>query len=198
MLGAFAAFTLAAGLLTITPGLDTAIVMRAAANGPRAGALAAVGVIAGLFVWGAAAAFGLGALVSASRVAYAALTWAGAAYLVFVGVKLIARPRAAFAVGTDGGGMLRRGFLTNVLNPKIGVFYATFLPQFVPAGTPVAAFCLALAGIHVALTVIWFAALIGLAAPLGAWLRRPAVVRTLDRTTGGVFVAFGLKLALRP
>jgi len=198
MMASLLAFSLAAALLTITPGLDTAIVLRAAASGPRAGAAAALGVIGGLFVWGAAAAFGLGALLTASPAAYAALKWAGAAYLVFVGVKMIAWPRAAFAAGVEGAGTLRRGFLTNVLNPKVGVFYATFLPQFVPAGAPVAAFCLALAGVHAALTALWFALLIALTAPLGAWLRRPAVVRNMDRTTGGAFVAFGLRLALRP
>jgi len=199
MLGSLVAFALAAGLLTITPGPDTAIVLRAAASGPRAGAATALGVIGGLFVWGVAAAFGLGALLAASPTAYLVLKWVGAAYLVFVGIRMIARPRTLFdSTSGAGAGSLRRGFFTNVLNPKVGVFYATFLPQFVPAGAPVAAFCLALAGVHAALTLIWFAALIGLAAPLGRWLRRPSVVRNMDRTTGGVFVAFGLKLALRP
>ena len=82
-----------------------------------------------------------------------------------------------------------------MLNPKVGVFYATFLPQFIPAGVNVAAFSLLLAGVHAALTLIWFAALIALTVPLGRRLQQPRVVQTLDRLTGGVFVAFGLKLA---
>ena len=199
MSAALIAFALAAGLLTITPGLDTAIVLRAAASGPRVGAAAALGVCAGLFVWGAAAAWGLGALLAASPAAYAALKGAGAAYLVFMGARLILKPRAAFAhaeVLGDSRGALGRGFVTNLLNPKIGVFYATFLPQFVPAGAPVAAFCLVLAGVHAALAAVWFAALIALTQPLGRALRRPRVVRAMDRLTGGVFVAFGAKLAL--
>ena len=200
MLVALVAFALAAAILTITPGVDTAMVLRACASeGPRAGAAAGLGVCAGLAVWGAGAAFGLGALIAASAVAYAALKWAGAAYLVWLGLRLIARPRTAFDPGRGGprglGGAWRRGFLTNVLNPKVGVFYATLLPQFIPAGANVAAFSLALAAVHATLTLVWFAALIALTVPLGRWLSRPAVVRATDRLTGGVFVAFGAKLA---
>ena len=195
-----AAFALAAGLLTITPGVDTALVLRASASqGPRAGAAAALGVCGGLFVWGAGAAVGLNALVAASASAYLALKWVGAAYLCFLGLQLLLRPRAGLvfeaAAGGDGAA-LRRGFLTNVLNPKVGVFYATFLPQFIPLGANVAVFSLLLAAIHVALTLVWFAALIALTVPLGRWLRAPRVVRALDRLTGCVFLAFGARLAL--
>jgi len=201
LLVALVAFALAAAVLTITPGVDTAMVLRACASeGPRAGAAAGLGVCAGLAVWGAGAAFGLGALIAASATAYATLKWAGAAYLLWLGLRLIARPRVTFDLGRGGrrglGDAWRRGFLTNVLNPKVGVFYATFLPQFIPAGANVAAFSLLLAGIHAALTLVWFAALIALTVPLGRWLSRPAVVRATDRLTGGVFVAFGAKLAL--
>ena len=198
MVVALAAFALAAGLLTITPGVDTALVLRAsAAQGPRAGAAAGIGVAAGLMAWGAGAAFGLGALLAASATAFAALKWIGAAYLVFLGVRLMLRPRAGFAVGGEAlrRGFLSRGLLTNVLNPKVGVFYATFLPQFIPAGVNVAAFSLLLAAIHAALTLIWFGVLIALTVPLGRRLRQPRVVKALDRLTGAVFVAFGLRLA---
>ncbi|CAG9275178.1 hypothetical protein PUN4_990022 [Paraburkholderia unamae] len=91
--------------------------------------------------------------------------------------------------------MFWRGFLSNLLNPKVGVFYVTFLPQFVPAGANVASYCFWLACLHVALTLVWFAILISATVPLGRFLRRPAAVKTLDRLTGGVFVAFGIKLA---
>jgi threonine/homoserine/homoserine lactone efflux protein len=197
---ALAAFVFAAGLLTITPGVDTAMVLRASASqGPRAGAAAGIGVAAGLMVWGAGAAFGLNALMAASSAAFAALKWAGAAYLVWLGLRLLLRPRTAFVRAGGGarglGESLRRGFLTNVLNPKVGVFYATFLPQFIPPGANVATFSLLLAAIHAALTLIWFSALIAMTVPLGRRLAEPGVLRALDRLTGGVFLVFGLKLA---
>ncbi len=196
MVAALAAFTLAAAILTITPGLDTAIVLRAAADGPRTGWAAALGVGAGCLAWGAAAALGLGALLTASPLAYGALKAAGALYLVVTGVKMIVRPRAHFSSPDEAPGGFRRGLLSNALNPKVGVFYMTFLPQFVPAGAPVALFCLTLAGVHVVLGLAWGALLIGLTQPLGRALRRPGVVRMTDRITGGVFIAFGARLAL--
>lgn len=201
------AFVAAASVLTITPGVDTAMVLRSsAAQGPRAGVAAAFGICGGLFVWGAGAAFGLTALLAASTLAFTAVKWAGAACLVYLGVKLIAQPRTALDPTAPSGGdaarrggaadALRRGFLTNILNPKVGVFYVTFLPQFIPHGVNVAAFSLLLATIHGLLALAWFALLIALTVPLGRFLARPRVVKALDRLTGGVFLAFGAKLAL--
>ena len=209
MMVSLLAFTAAASLLTLTPGVDTALVLRTAAtDGPRAGAAAGLGICLGLLGWGLAAAVGLTALLDASPVAFTALKWAGAAYLLFLGLRLLARPRAAVplapdAIPTDtrGAGLapaFRRGLLTNALNPKVGVFYMTFLPQFIPQGTAVPGFSLLLASLHVLLSLGWFALLIALTVPLGRFLARPAVVRGLDRATGCVFVAFGLRLALAP
>lgn len=200
-------FVIAAGVLTITPGVDTALVLRSVATGgARAGISAAIGVCAGLLVWGVCAGFGLTALLSASQVAFTVVKWAGAAYLVSLGVRLILKPRTALedlSVGgsTQGAGSiqaLRRGFLTNVLNPKVGVFYVTFLPQFIPDGANVTAFSIVLAAVHVLLTLLWFSVLIGLTIPLGTFLAQPVVVKTLDRLTGCVFVGFGAKLAFAP
>jgi threonine/homoserine/homoserine lactone efflux protein len=196
------AFGLAATLLTITPGLDTAMVLRSAvAGGPRQAIATAIGL--GCLAWGAAVALGLGIVLTASTLAYTVLKWAGAAYLLWLGVNLLFRPRDGIEDGMAGRAIpvsrseaMRRGFLTNLLNPKIGVFYVTFLPQFVPAGSNVALFSFALACIHVTLGTAWFAVLIAATAPLNRQLRRPSVVRTLDRLTGGVFIGFGVKLAL--
>ena len=88
-----------------------------------------------------------------------------------------------------------RGCLTNALNPKIGVFYVTFLPQFIPAGADVMRFSLLLAAVHAVLGMLWFGLLVAATRP-ARWLSRPAVMRGLDRMTGAVFIAFGLKLAL--
>lgn len=201
---ALLAFSLAAGLLTITPGLDTAIVLRTAAvEGPRRAALAALGVISGCLVWGAAVALGLGVLLAASSLAFTVIKWAGAAYLVWLGVGLILKPRERFelaaAPGPPSGGDLawmRRGFLTNLLNPKVGVFYVSFLPQFLPQGVAAGPFIFGLAVLHGVMGLIWFAVLIAATRPIAGVLRRAAVVRWLDRVTGGVFLAFGVRLAL--
>jgi threonine/homoserine/homoserine lactone efflux protein len=201
--GALIAFTAAAGLLTITPGLDTALVLRTAAvEGPRRAALAGLGIVLGCLAWGGAVALGLGALLTASRLAFDVLKWAGAAYLVWLGLKLILRPRQSFELAAaapkpaSGGAWLRRGLLTNLLNPKVGVFYVSFLPQFLPAGVPAAPFIFLLAAIHAALGIAWFAGLIGATRPIAGALQKAAVVRWLDRLTGGVFLGFGVRLAL--
>jgi threonine/homoserine/homoserine lactone efflux protein len=197
------AFTVAASLLTITPGLDTALVLRTAAvEGPRRAALAAIGIGAGCLVWGAAVAFGLGALLQASALAFNVLKWVGAGYLVWLGIGLILKPRDRFdmeaGASVTGGGAawMRRGFLTNLLNPKVGVFYISFLPQFLAKGAPPALFMLGLTVIHVVLGLLWFAALIAATRPIAGALKKAGVVRWLDRITGGVFLGFGLKLAL--
>ncbi|WP_224045532.1 LysE family translocator [Paraburkholderia unamae] len=195
------AFIGTASVLVITPGVDTAIVLRAAtADGRRSASFAAVGIALGCLAWGAAVSLGLGALLRASELGYTVVKIAGAGYLLWLGVKLLLKPRAALNTevapqAIEGGAMFWRGFLSNLLNPKVGVFYVTFLPQFVPAGANVASYCFWLACLHVALTLVWFAILISATVPLGRFLRRPAAVKTLDRLTGGVFVAFGIKLA---
>ncbi|MBS0332077.1 MAG: LysE family translocator [Proteobacteria bacterium] len=200
---ALAAFSVAAGILTVTPGLDTALVLRTAAvEGPRRAAMAAAGIAVGCLIWGGAVALGLAALLQASALAFTALKWAGAAYLVWLGIGLILRPRDRFDVGQGAAsgsgdiGSLRKGLLTNLLNPKIGVFYISFLPQFLPAGVAPGPFIFLLAGLHVLMSFVWFAILIRATRPISAWLQRAAVVRWLDRVTGGVFLGFGVNLAL--
>ncbi|MEI2735661.1 MAG: LysE family translocator [Rhodoblastus sp.] len=202
------AFIAAATILTITPGVDTAMVLRSSATrGPAAGAAAGLGICVGLLVWGGGAALGLTALLHSSPKIFSALQWAGAAYLLMLGVKLIAKPGAtpgsadqptpnANDEKTGNLDILRRGFLTNILNPKIGIFYASFLPQFIPHGANASTFSFLLAVIHVLITSIWFATLIALTVPLAGLLRKPAVARGLDRLTGCVFVAFGVRLAV--
>jgi threonine/homoserine/homoserine lactone efflux protein len=198
------AFTAAASLLTVTPGLDTALVLRTAtAEGARPAALSALGIIVGCFGWAIMVAMGLGALLAASHLAYALLRVAGACYLLLVGVGLLRNPRRQFLASEADrrGGHARaaftRGALTNLLNPKVGIFYVSFLPQFVPAAVAVGGFILLLGAIHAVLGIAWFACLITATQPIMRLLRRPAIITGLDRLTGGLFVAFGLGLALR-
>ncbi|MBO1111143.1 LysE family translocator [Bordetella petrii] len=211
---ALLAFCIAAGILTLTPGLDTALVLRTSAvEGGRRALLAGLGICAGCLVWGVVVALGLGSLLAASQMAYDILRICGAAYLFYLGIRLLwrtlrgGRPAAllqekhtspheqVFTSGT-GAQWFWRGCLTNVLNPKVGVFYVTFLPQFMPAGVSVLGFSLLLAGLHALMGVLWFAVLVAATRPLARWLQHPAVMRGLDGLTGTVFLAFGLKLAL--
>src|SRR5207342_1764653 len=154
-------------------------------------------------VWGAAVALGLGVLLQASTLAFTVIKWAGAAYLVWLGIGLILKPRDSFPLSAPAGpggssdfAWMRRGFLTNLLNPKVGVFYISFRPQFLPAGVAPGPFIFLLAALHGVMGLAWFAVLIGATRPLQGLLQRAAVIRWLDRLTGGVFLAFGVRLAL--
>jgi threonine/homoserine/homoserine lactone efflux protein len=195
------AYIAAASLLTITPGLDTALVLRTAvARGVREAALAGAGIAAGCFGWATLVAFGLGALFAASAHAYAGLRWAGAVYLLWLGYRMLRSPRRTFVTGSAPAAgkhkAFRTGLLTNLLNPKVGVFYVSFLPQFVPAGVRVAPYMLLLGAIHAFLGLIWFACLIAATRPIARLLAKPSIVQACDRLTGAMFVAFGLGLAL--
>lgn len=201
---AVASFAVVAALLTLTPGLDTALVLRAAITLRRRDALAAAGgIVAGLLVWGAAAAVGATALLAASTVAYDVLRYVGAAYLVWLGGRLLwsaLRGRVADgavpAVAPSAWRAARQGLTTNLLNPKIGAFYLALLPQFVPVGSDPLLVGLLLAAVHGALSMVWFGLLAVVGGALGPWLRRPRVLRSVDGVTGAVLVGFGVRLAL--
>lgn len=200
---ALIAYCIAAGLLTITPGLDTALVLRTAAvEGPKRAWLAAFGICLGTLGWGAIAALGIGALLAASPLAFEILKWAGAAYLVWLGLNLLLKPRASFDIGKgasaprSGAGWLTRGALNTLLNPKMGVFYASFLPQFVPAHVAAAPFMFFLSALHVLMAIAWYVFVIGATRPVAKALQRASVVRWLDRLTGGLFLGFGVRLAM--
>lgn len=210
MLGALLAFTLAAAVLTVTPGLDTALVLRTAVvEGPARAMVAGLGICTGLFGWGLLVSAGLGALLAVSELAFDVLRIAGALYLLYLGTRLLLRLRAPVSpmtvereAGEDatGDGEQRRwfirGLLTNLLNPKVGAFYVTFLPQFIPAGVNVVSFSLLLAAIHAVEGVLWFALLTRASTAARRWLVRPLVQRTLDGVTGGLFILFGVRLAV--
>jgi threonine/homoserine/homoserine lactone efflux protein len=198
-------FALVAVVLTLTPGLDTALVLRSAlAEGRRQAAATAGGIVTGLFVWGAAAAIGVSALLTASALAFDLLRYAGAGYLLWFGGRLLWRavnrrpadPLPDGAAGRSAWRAARLGLLTNLLNPKVGVFYVALLPQFLPTGGDPLAVGVLLAGVHGAISLLWFALLISLAALLSRWLRRPATARAIDGVTGVTLVGFGVRLAV--
>ena len=195
------AFTLAATLLTLTPGLDTALILRTATvEGRKEGVRAAVGINAGCLLWGAAVAFGLGALIAVSELAYNILKYCGAAYLAWLGLNMLLRPRQSLApAGEDGqraGSWFLKGLMGNLLNPKVGIFYVSFLPQFIPQGQPLVAWTFGLVSIHVVLGLLWAMLLIGATRPLAGLLRRDKVIQWMDRATGLVFMLFAARLAL--
>jgi threonine/homoserine/homoserine lactone efflux protein len=213
----FASFAVVAGLVTIIPGLDTALVVRTTVTqGRRRGFAAAFGINTGVLVWGAAAAVGVSALLAASQLGYDVIRAAGAAYLVWLGTAMIwrtwtrrgtprrgtARPDAADAQPValrPQESVFRtwfRGATANLLNPKIGAFYLAMLPQFIPAHASHLLMGLALAGIHDAEGLIWFTALISTVHLARRFLDSNRAHKVMDRITGTVLIGFGLKLAL--
>lgn len=185
-----------AALLTITPGPDMAIVTRSALErGWSAAVGTTLGINLGLLLWAVAAAVGVAALLAASAVAFGVIKLLGAAYLIYLGVTALrARERAPETPATAGA--FRKGLLTNLLNPKIGVFYTTLLPQFVNRGHSVLAQSLALALAHDLMGLLWLPLYAGLVVRGGDVLRRPRVRKALDRVTGSVLVALGIRLAV--
>lgn len=197
------AFSFASALMAITPGIDTALVLRtAAAEGPRRAALVSLGIVCGCLTWGATAAIGLNALLKAYAPAFEAIKLAGAAYLLWLGLKLLLMRRGTAGVDENGacrgGGLdcMRRGYVTNVLNPKAGLFYMSFLPQFRHPSMPPAPFTFLLAGLHALISLAWFAMLTSATRSVASVLQRPSVILWLDRATGMLFLMFGAKLAL--
>lgn len=199
---AITSFALVVALLTLTPGLDTALILRTSlVSGKRPAWGVVTGIQVGTLAWGVLAAVGLSSLLAASQLAYEILRWAGVAYLVWMGARMVWQSRAPLepvpAEAQAGGFLLgfRRGLTTNLLNPKVGAFYVAMLPQFIPDGAPHAAMGLLLAGVHVAEGLLWSLVLIAFATFVGGALRTPRVRRALDRVTGVVIIAFGVRLA---
>ncbi|WP_327590000.1 LysE family translocator [Nonomuraea sp. NBC_00507] len=200
--GSVWSFAAVVALLTITPGLDTALILRTSlVAGRRPAWGVTLGIQLGTLLWGLLTAAGLSALLAASQPAYTALRWAGAAYLVWMGLRMVLTrhdaqelPEQPQEVGFGKG--FGRGLMTNLLNPKVGAFYVAMLPQFIPDEAPHAVMGLLLAGVHVAEGLVWSAALIGFASLMSGFLRSPGVRRFLDRLTGVVIVGFGVRLAV--
>jgi threonine/homoserine/homoserine lactone efflux protein len=205
MLTASITFALAAALIVLLPGPDTLVVLRNLIRGGRRTAtLTVVGVLSGLSVWVGAAAFGLAAVLHASEDAYTALRITGACYLLWLGVQTLrirSNPELlAFESAQPRRRLLGTGYVaglaTDLLNPKVGVFFVTFLPGFVPSGTSVGSASLTFGAIFVVETALYFAFLLFLAGRITAWMRDTKIRRRLDWATGTVLVGFGVRLAV--
>ena len=199
-------------LLNLTPGVDMALVAsRSATHGWRSGAAAALGVGAGCWVHTAAAALGLSALLASSDLAFTALRWVGAAYLMWLGIALLRSRAAPPTAGPGAAGasvptphwqrVFAQGFLTNALNPKVALFFLAFVPQFISADAPHKALAFVVLGtvfvVNSTLVNLGLAALVvALRRRLGAGAGVQRLGAWLNRGVGVVFVVLGLRLAL--
>jgi threonine/homoserine/homoserine lactone efflux protein len=208
----FLVFVGIAALLVVTPGADMALVAKnALTGGRRAAFLTTLGVCSGCLVHAVASSVGLSAILARSALAFEAVKTVGAAYLIYLGVQaLLESRRKDPSGGTEpeprpgrrpGAGALAlppfgQGFLTNLLNPKVALFYLTFLPQFVDPRKAVLAQSLLLAGVHIGFGLIWLTAYAAALGKLSEVFSRSSFRRRLEALTGAVLVALGLKLAL--
>lgn len=200
MLISLLSFVAAASLLILAPGPDTAVVLRGTfARGRKSGFRATAGVVTGLTCWMLAAALGLSSLLRASQVGFDALRVAGGIYLIYLGACTLWRTRKPVAAAVEtpprgpSGGYLA-GLYTNLLNPKVGIFFLSFMPAFVPKGVSVGWWTLLLGAIYVIEGGIWLSVVVRLAAAGAGWLNRANAWRRLEQVTGLVLLGFGFRL----
>ena len=202
----FEAFIVAITILTLTPGVDTALVIRNSSRGGFIdGATTSLGICSGLFVHATFSAIGISALLAQSAQLFAAVKMVGAAYLIWLGLSslwALIKGQAAPAELTlvqqslNVKRSLREGFLSNVLNPKTAVFYLAFLPQFIdPAGSAFGP-SLLMAAIHFVIAMIWQCGLAGALDAAKGLLKSSRFMAWMEATTGVVLVALGVKLML--
>jgi threonine/homoserine/homoserine lactone efflux protein len=200
----FGLFLCAGVLLNLTPGPDTFYILgRSLAHGPRAGIASALGICVGSIFHTCAAALGLSAFLATSAWAFSAVKLAGAAYLIFLGLRALLQREYDLHVPAkfkqnDPVVAFRQGILTNVLNPKVALFFLAFLPQFIDSATPSKMAAFLVLGLTFVMTgTIWCLVLAWFAAAFSARLRGSAAVAPmLNRVVGSLFIFLGLRLAI--
>jgi RhtB (resistance to homoserine/threonine) family protein len=204
------AFTGIAALLTITPGADTMLVIRnVISRGGRAGVLSTLGICSGLFTHASLSALGLSVILVKSAAAFQIVKYIGAAYLIFLGIqslwRILGREENGFlqiegdnphAESNAGKKSLLEGFLTNILNPKVAVFYLAFLPQFINAGDPVFQKSMLLASIHAVEGIIWLSFVSIFLDRIKAFFIKPKTRKILEGISGTVLIGFGVRLGM--
>ena len=196
MMTKVAAFAVLSLIVAVTPGPDSLLVLRSSLlGGRRAGARVAGGAASGSLAWGLFSAAGLTALLTASAQAYRAVQLAGACYMVFLGIRGW-RGRAGHASSQPRRSPgFRAGLLSNLLNPKVGLFFLAVMPQFIPHHAPVTSYTLAFAATDAVIAGTWLAAVAWISGKARTLLGRPRVRSALDRAAGTALVALGLKVA---
>jgi len=203
----FWVFTGLAAILTITPGADTALVVRSTLSRGRTAALFTVlGICLGCLLHSVASALGLSVIFSRSAAVFEIVKMAGAAYLIWLGVQSLraawaGQGRSAFPTGVEktSGSLtvsFAEGLFTNLLNPKVALFYLTFLPQFVTPAAGVFRQSVLLASVHIVMGLVWLSAMAVFLDRLSGWLSGAAIKRRLEAVTGVLLVGLGLRLAL--
>jgi threonine/homoserine/homoserine lactone efflux protein len=202
-----ALFAVTVFVLNATPGVDLAFTLVSTLRGGvRAGLAAAAGIAAGCIVHTLAAAFGLAALLAASAAAFNVVKWLGAAYLLWLAVGMLrtawrrapggVEPNAAAPMPTSVGALFRQGFLTNVLNPKVALFFLALLPQFIDGDAPNKTLAFVFLGAwFIVQGFVFLAAFVALVAPLRRWRPQPWVLRALHGMGGALFAMLALRLA---
>lgn len=203
----FLAFLGVSIMVIVTPGPDTAITIRNTLLGGRsAGILTALGVGCGLTIWALATSVGLVALLTASEPLFLAVKYAGAAYLIYLGMQALreaiwpAQSHHAQAPTVPHTRLapvaaFRQGFISDLGNPKIAVFFPSLLPQFVPAGQPSFLSLLLLGVVFALITFSWLTVYATVVAKAGDWLRRPNVRRIVEAVSGTLLIGLGIRIA---
>jgi threonine/homoserine/homoserine lactone efflux protein len=188
-------FVLVALVVTLTPGPATALVLRISARDGRRAALGAVvGNSIGIFVWATLSALGVSSLILASEIAFDVLRVGGALILLFLGVRSLLHRHDAVAALPRRRAGVRTGIVTSLANPKLAVFFVALFPQFLAPGASVLPAAFAMAAVIVGFDVLWFGTLAWTVDRAGSLLR-PRVRRWMERTTGGVMIALGIRVA---
>jgi RhtB (resistance to homoserine/threonine) family protein len=204
------AFAGIAALLTITPGADTMMILRSVfTRGQKAGVLTMIGICSGLFFHATLSALGLSLILVRSATAFEAVKFLGACYLIYLGCQSLWRARrggrsglssfeesSAEAIKKANWRSFFEGMMTNLLNPKVAIFYLAFLPQFISPHDWVFGKSVLLASIHFTQGIVWYSILIFFLGRMRALLTQPRVRRVLEAISGAILVGFGLRLAV--
>lgn len=197
-------------LLVILPGPDTGLATNNTIRYGRSGGIRTVlGITSGLFIHTTAAALGLSAIIVKSSLLFSVFKYVGALYLVYLGVMAIWSLRKnqidnksdystsnPVQIEDISSSCFRQGFLTNLLNPKVAVFFLTFLPQFIVPERNLLLQFLIMGGIYIILTLLWFMIYVYLISYISVWMKKPSTQHIIQGITGAILIGFGIKLAL--